>query len=654
MKRHHKILLGVMCLTFILSFGCERTYLSTDKDIKLAARRASVQPVFYIPAMKVSFTTPLDEEKGFSKDDIEEMVRERIEEAIEKDREEQAKEKYSSYLTKIDEWGYEPASQTHVPLGALAPKWAKFPERVLVVCKVEKKEITAWEKEYEKDILAISETANVSPSQAKGIINRLQAEGYSVSKEEVAQSETVELLHFSNGWSDEYPTTLGWSVEVLGSEANLIVGYDSKGILEIQPVPEDARLHITAGYFDLKDEYKPKSDKVKELEDEVELLKEDVKDKQIIIDEQEKEEKKKRDISKATLGDLMYGTVKIDNFWFMSAASGVFLGNMKVTDKFFGFQSNWGSYKHIVVNEKKGVVLTNAHVADMAINFEIYVSEDLEEMWAFFPGIPYIRYTKDTDLLGSPAQVLWVENEPVSSTDFDSAIMVTTAVPGYEKHKAILGNSDKVKEGDAVTMVGNPGYMQKFLTEGVVANKSYSFLDSFLGNTFLKFDISLRLHRWLLNSNFWFDTPIGIGGTSGSGVWALEGSEKGKVIALHNMGLKEPLSIASAVSDEKGIDSYPQIPASPDTSLKSVLREYKSEFFKDYPFKEAQFKFDVDSFVKQEPLFKEAMQASGMWVDIAGMNAGIPINKVKQYLQERGLDPANFGWDKLPDNYWKD
>ena len=122
MKKHNKILLGVMCLIFILSLGCDPIIQATTQDVKLAARRASVQPVFYIPAMKVSFTTPLDEEKGFSKDDIEEMVRERIEEAIEKDREEQAKEKYSSYLTKIDEWGYEPASQTHVPLGALAPK----------------------------------------------------------------------------------------------------------------------------------------------------------------------------------------------------------------------------------------------------------------------------------------------------------------------------------------------------------------------------------------------------------------------------------------------------------------------------------------------------------------------------------------------------
>jgi len=653
MKKHHKILLGVMCLIFILSFGCERTYLYTDKDIKLAARRASVQPVFYIPAMKVFFTTPLDEEKEFTKEDIEELLKEKIKEAIEKDREEQAEEKYSSYFTEIDEWGYEPVSQTHVPLGALAPKWAKFPERVLVVCKVEKKEITAWEKEYEKDILAISETANVSPSQAKGIINRLRAEGYSVSKEEVAQSETVELLHFSNGWDDKYPTILKWSVEVLGSEVNLIVGYDSKGILEIQPVPDDVRLHVVAGYFDLKDEYKPKSDEVKKLESQVEMLEEDVKDKQIIIDEQKKEEDKKRDISTATLGDLMYGNVKVDNFWFMSAASGVFLGNMRVTDKFFGVQSNWGSYKHIIINEKKGVVLTNAHVAEMALNFEIYVSEDKEEMWVIFPGIPYIRYTKDTDLLGSPAQVLWVENEPVSSQDFDSAIMVTTAIPSYEKHKAILGDSDKVKEGDAVIMVGNPGYMQKFLTEGVIANKSYSFLDSFLGSTFLGFDLSLGLHRWLLNSNFWFDTPIGIGGTSGSGVWALEGSEKGKVIALHNMGLKEPLSIASAVSDEKNIDSCPLIPVASDTPLKSVLREYKSEFFKDYPFKEAKFKFNVDSFAKEEPLFKEAMEHCGLWVDVAGMNAGVPINKVKQYLQERGIDPANFGWEKLSDGYWE-
>ena len=283
MKKHNKILLGVMCLAFILSMGCEPISQSTDKDIKLAARRASVQPVFYIPTMKVSFTTSLEEEEEITKEDVEELLKERIKEAIEKEREEQAKDKYSTYLTDIDVWGYEVVSQTHVPLGALAPKWAKFPDRVLVVCKVEKKEITAWEKEYEKDILAISETANVSPSQAREIINRLRSEGYSVSKEELVKAETVELLWFSGGWGDNYPKTLKWTVEILGTETNLITGYGSGGVLEIQPVADDARLHIVAGYLDLLAEYKPKSDEIKELESRVEMLQERKKKSVILV-----------------------------------------------------------------------------------------------------------------------------------------------------------------------------------------------------------------------------------------------------------------------------------------------------------------------------------------------------------------------------------
>ncbi len=659
-KYKNKIFIAlVMCLIFLLFsapiFMCEFSTGQTKEDIKLAARRASVQPVFYIPVIKATFTNPIDVDEKLTKEDIENLLEEKIKIAIEKEKEKETRNKYNEYLTNIDVWGYEVVSQTHIPLGALAPKWAKFPERVLVVYKTEKKEITAWEKEYEKDILAVSETANVSPSQAKEIINRLHAEGYSISKEKLKEAESVELLWFEDGWNTKYPQTLKWSVETLGTKNNIIIGYDSRGILEIQPVADDARLHVVAGYFDLKDEYKPKSDEVKKLESQIEMLQEDVKDKQIIIDAETKKKETKRDISNATYNDVRYGTVKLEEFWMMSAASGVFLGNMKVTDKFWGFQSSWGSYKQVIGNEEKGVILTNAHVANMALSFKVYVSEDKEEMWVVLPGVPYIRYTQDTDLLGSPAQVLWIEGAPVSSLDFDCALMVTTKVPEYDKYKVTFGNSDNVKEGEKVIMVGNPTYMQKFLTEGVITNKSYNLFKSLIGGSILwEGKIPHRMYRTMINSDLWFDTPIGIGGTSGSGVWALEGSEKGKMIALHNMGLRQPLSIASAIYDKKDInvDSI-SLSVSPNSLLKNILRKHGSKFFEHYPFKEAKFRFRMDSFIKKEPIFGTAMKDLGLWVNIAGMNAGVPINKVKQYLQERGISPEDFNWEELPKKYWK-
>ena len=275
MKKYRRILIGIGgVLILLLSIGCNFPSASTNGDIKLAARRASVQPVFYIPTVKVSFTDPLEEEKSFTKEDIAQLLKTKIQEAIEQEKVEQAKNKHSTYLVTIDVWGYKVISQTHVPLSALAPKWAKFPDKVLVVCEVEKKEINGHDKEYKKDVMAISETANVSLSQSTLIIRRLRAEGYSISKEELAEATTVKLLHFSD-WDDEYPTTLNWSVEVIGTENNLIIGYDPRGILEIRPVAGDVRLHVSAGYFDLRDEYKPKTDQVKELESRIEILEED-------------------------------------------------------------------------------------------------------------------------------------------------------------------------------------------------------------------------------------------------------------------------------------------------------------------------------------------------------------------------------------------
>jgi len=278
-----------------------------------------------------------------------------------------------------------------------------------VVYKVEKTEITEWEKQYEKDILAISELANVSPTQARGIISRLRVEGYSISKEEVDVEQGVTLLWFDDGWDDPYPLTLEWQVVVEGTEENIIMGYDPRGVLIVKPIPEKSvgelkRVMVGAGYFDLKDEYKPKTEVEKALEGEVKILKE-------ALGKQKKEEEvDKRDIGKATWADVTYGTVKVEEFWVMSAASGVFLGNMKAREAFGGEQS-YGGQVHDIWGEKKGVVLTNAHVAQASLNLKIYVSKDKEVMWVFFPATAMVRYTQDSDLYGSPAQILTIDGK---------------------------------------------------------------------------------------------------------------------------------------------------------------------------------------------------------------------------------------------------
>jgi len=55
--------------------------------------------------------------------------------------------------------------------------------------------------------------------------------------------------------------------------------------------------------------------------------------------------------------------------------------------------------------------------------------------------------------------------------------------------------------------------------------------------------------------------------------------------------------------------------------------------------------------LKEYPSFNEVIEKRG-YTDIAGMSAGIPINLVKTYLQERGLVPSNFDWTALPKGYW--
>jgi len=63
---------------------------------------------------------------------------------------------------------------------------------------------------------------------------------------------------------------------------------------------------------------------------------------------------------------------------------------------------------------------------------------------------------------------------------------------------------------------------------------------------------------------------------------------------------------------------------------------------------------DFDSFMEDNPGLKESYEEQcGGIVAVAGMNGCIPINHVKRFLQERGLDPAHFQWAGLKDSYWE-
>jgi len=645
MKKSTLYIVGVLILSLtIINCGRDDPYTKSH-GIKEMARQASVQPIFDIPVMKASFVKPLEKETSLSREEINEMLQEKIKEAIEVERELQKIDKYNTYLTTFTTYGFKSPSTTDVPIGAMTPRWAKFPENVLVVYKVEKKSITAWEKEFEQDILTISETANVSPSQAKNIISKLKQDGYSLYKETIDQSSDVELLWFQNGW-DLHPTRLNWKVYIEGTERNIITGYNSIGILKVQSIPTDVRVNITAGYFDLKDEFKPKSSQVESLEKEIERLEENLKKlEKELLDEQKKKEEK-RDITTATRFDVLLGKVKLEVFYMKSAASGIFLGNMKVAKDFQGYHSSWGMESHDLYSEFKGVILTNAHVATAAQDYYMMVSKDKEVMYFIFPANSYIRYTQDSDIKGTPAQLLFYDGSPVLSWDYDCAIMVTTAIPQYEKHKAVLGNSDKIQEGDPVIMVGNPIFMQKFLTSGVVSNTSYNLMKSGYGDEILKKGLSQKQYNWLVNSNFWFDTPIGIGGTSGSGVWAVGGSEKGKVIALHNMGMAQKTSVMgdTYTFSKVDIEMFLNI-VTDDGRLQDILKKYSKFLFNRDKVN------DIDEIVQEDKIFTELLQKHSH-IDIAGMNAGIPINRVKQYLQERGLNPSNFGWEGLDQKYW--
>jgi S1-C subfamily serine protease len=663
--------LGFIAL-FIIGLAVSTSSLSTTQDsIKQEARQASVQPIFDVPVYKISFTKPLEEETTITRDELKDLVnlqkkdRKRLQEeltaeienAILEEREFQNRNRYKNFLTDIEVWGIPTSGGDKVLLGPLAPKWAKFPEKVIVVSKIDKNEVRL---DIEKDILAISELANVSSTVAKSIVSRLQSEGFSLSKLTKDTKSEIKLLWFQGGWHDPYPVELKWSVTVEGDNTNLIHGYDPRGILEICPIEEGRRVKVVAGYHDLIEEFKPKAkelvDKDKYIKKLEKKLKEKEKEWKDEFDELKKklceatkEEKEKRDISKATTHDLMTGNVKLERFWYKTAASGIFLGNSKVTDRMQGHQS-WSANVHFKYDDEKAFILTNAHVAEMAVSFEIFVSRDKEVMWLLLPAISSVRYTQDSDMYGSPAQVLAIDDRLVSSWDYDCAIMVTSKVPSFTG-QVKLGDSDRVKEGSKVVMVGNPSMLQKFLTVGNVANTNYSLTKSHLIDRYLGCGLNRGSYNWLLNTNFWFDTSIGTGGTSGSGVWALDGSEKGKVIAIHHAGIVRPNSFASEVSvgshvNKRRFNSFPR------TSLEEVPLEDWKKLLLGFSHKKAKFSLGYEDFTKDNPSFIEVMQ-KGRGQEIAGLNAGIKINSIKRFLQERGLDPKEFGWEKASNSYWR-
>jgi Skp family chaperone for outer membrane proteins len=667
MKNIVKAGIAIVVAAFVLYSISFLPSSKTDSDIKMEARQASVQPMFDVPVIKAYFSKPLKEEQALTHKDLDELIkaqneeRDKLKEEIEAVVEEivsdkfklQNEAKYEKYLTYFEEYGVLPFNKDKIVLGFLSPTWAKFPENVLLVYKVDIRKVSYKDEE---DISTISELANVSMSAAKDIVSRLKLEGYSVNKESASPDSETKLMWFWEGWTKS-PIELKWEVTLENSKENIICGYDPRGIILIRSVPEDTRVRVKAGYIDLMDEFKPKTSELeakeriiddlqKKLKEKEDAWESEVKSLKDELEEFNKVEETKRDISNATMFDVMVGDVNIERFWYRTAASGIFLGNSKVTKEMKGFQSFFIDM-YFTFGEEKAFILTNAHVATMALKFEVYVSKNKEIMWIILPAISSIRYTQDSDMYGSPAQVLAVDGSPVVSWDYDCAVMVTSKVPGYD-HKVILGDSDKVSEGDKVTMVGNPAMLQKFLTVGRVANTDYSLMKSHLIDFYLNSGMSRNSYNWILNTNFWFDTPIGTGGTSGSGVWSMEGSERGKVVAIHHAGIVRPSIFAPDISEGKKIK--PDF-ISADLKIGSVTKEMWKKVFNDFDYKDAKFSLGYDSFVKDNPTFIDIMQKRGSQ-ELSGLNAGIKINNVKLFLQERGLNPEEFGWEKAKGSYW--
>jgi len=634
------------CLLSLL-IGCDAGL--TDKDIQQDARSATALLEFHIPIMKVSFTDTPGPEKP-----IHEIIDEKIKEAIEAERkllEEKEKaekaDRYETMLTTAAVHGHQSEYRTQIVLGQLegVPEWAKWPERVIVVHKVEEAEIDPNEDEYEGDVETISETANVSLTQAKIILNNIKGKGYRITKDEVAEEESVELLWFDDGWDDTYPVTLSWEVTVEGERDNIITGYDPRGILLVKPIPEvgsgytkeTALVSVKFGYLDLKNEFKPHALEIAELEKKL-------RDANQKIDDMEKEdlEPVERDIRNATLFDVWNGSVKLETFWAMSSGTGVYLGDIawEPEDK-NGY--HWRTY-NVQLSESgmRSVILTNAHVAHTAIQFEAMVNEGKTVMYIIYPGRPYIKYTGDSDRFGSPAAVLLYDQEPLLSWSVDSALMVTTSVAGRSECYAELGNSDKVFEGMAVAAVGNPAGYHKYTTLGHISNTNYNMLQTHAAEYILK-HLNGPMMDWIKNSCFWIDTPIGAGGVSGSGVWALDGPEKGKVIALRNMGLGRSCDFKMATKpvplDDKNIVYGREL------KLSEITKDSFQSVFGDYSIQENEYMPYEATGLKPIP------QDCGV-VMLSGMNGCVPINKVKNFIESRGIDVEKLHFGRAKEAYW--
>ena len=623
-----------------------------DSEIQLAARRSSVQVQMYTPAIKVSYTTPLKTEAEFNRKALEkaietaqEELKEYLDSKIESELEDASKPRHESSLTRVEDYAYEPKSKTSIPIGALkdVPDWAKYPERVLVAWKTEKKDIKPWQKEGEEDVLAISEVAGVSISQAKLMLSKIQAEGYTVSKESVDEASEVTLLWFSSGWDSSYPATLDWEVTV-GDSANMITGYRN-GVIETKPLPDDENVYVKAGYFDLRDEFKPKSSDIINLEREIESLEIEKKELEKKIEDLEPEEEPyKRDIRGVTFADVLYGNVKVEVLWFVGGGSGVYLGNAEVSEE----MGSWQAYGSRVINNKEaGFILTNAHVAAGGLQREVWVSDDDEVMYIVGPGEPSIRYTQHSDGFGSPANVLFMDGTLVYSVDYDCALYLTTPIHGYEKNAAKLGDSDKVKDGTKVVMVGNPSSFQKFSTTGIISNTGFPPVKAGI----------FKGMRSLLPMQF-IDAPIGAGGTSGSAVIALEGSQAGKVVGLHNSGIMSGVWVTEIKDHSdliEGTSSDIDIYGPLNGKLKNISEEQTKELFKDFPYRDAEFNkpfVEIKQEGKEENFITMMEDKAYVVVRMHGMSAGIPINHIKAYLQERGIDPEVFGFESVGRDYW--
>ena len=648
-----KALIISITLSMLLALGAVNAYGLSKNEIKIAARQASVQPSFFIPIIKAYFAT-IPEEKEQTREalkaEMAELMEKRIKEEIKKAADDASESRYLTTLTTIEQYGVRGKSRQEIALGAIVPEHARFPEKVLVVKKVKTENITAWEKEYEKDVLTISETTGVSLSKAKDMLTSLLAAGYQITKDTEEPDAEVVLLHFS-GWDDVYPTTLQWEVRIDGGP-NLIRGYDPRGILIVQTLPEDQngeiqRAYVKAGFFDLKKRFRDKPYTEITLEREKKELEEKIKTLEKKLKKKEEKGPVKRDITNATMYDVMYGYVILERYYARTGASGVYLGNMKASSEMSGY--SWGNY-HVLNSEYKGIVLTNSHVVSYIYGLGMYVSKDKQTMWIILPAHSYIRYTQNSDTFGSPAHLLVIDGVPVDSYDNDCAILMTSPIPGYEKYAAKLGDSDLVEEGLEVVAVGSPMMIQKQLTEGIISNTNYSLLKSPLADSWLSSGISRRAYEWVAASSFWVDTTQGAGGSSGSPVIALEGSQKGRVVALRNMGIVSRHTIAKPLAKQTLSPAYltEKIGNGP---LRIVLPANKDLLFQDFSYKSAVYSVDAEEIAGEDETLETILQ-SGSKQDVAGLNGCVPINNIKSFLAERGLDLEKFGTKRLSGKYW--